>query len=123
MYPPRDLRARDLRDRDLRDRKMALLRAVRRLSPEEVGRHAVRARYAAGLVGDREVPAYAEEEGVDPGQETETFAQITLSVDNRRWSGVPFVLRTGKALARDRHEVSVRFRPVPHLAFGQEVEP
>ena len=107
----------------MRDRKVDLLRAVRGLLPEEVGRHAVRARYAAGRVGDREVPAYAEEEGVDPGRETETFAQITLSVDNRRWSGVPFVLRTGKALARDQHEVSVRFRTVPHLAFGQEVEP
>ena len=118
MEPPATLG-----ERDLRDRKVDLLRAVRRPSPEEVERHSVRARYAAGRIGDREVPAYVDEEGVDPERETETFAGVTLFVDNPRWSGVPFVLRSGKALARDRHEISVRFKPVPHLAFGQRAEP
>ena len=111
-----------LDERDLRDRKVDLLRAVRRLSPEEAARLSVRARYGAGRIGDREVPAYAEEAGIDPQRETETFAQVTLFVDNWRWSEVPFVLRTGKALARDRAEISVHFRPVPYLAFGQKAD-
>jgi glucose-6-phosphate 1-dehydrogenase len=112
-----------LSERDLRDRKMDVLRALRRLSPDEVGRGTVRARYAAGRVDDREVPAYVDEEGVNPERATETFAKATLFVDNRRWSGVPFVLRSGKALARDRSQISLRFKTVPHLAFGQKTEP
>ena len=104
-------------ERDLRDRKVDVLRAVRRPSPAEVERLTVRARYAAGRVGDREVPAYADEPGIDPSRETETFARVTLRIDNWRWAGVPFVLRTGKALARNRREIQVHFRPVPHLAF------
>ncbi|MEW6635371.1 MAG: glucose-6-phosphate dehydrogenase [Actinomycetota bacterium] len=112
-----------LHERDLRGRKAETLRAIRTLSPEEVERGTVRARYSAGRIGEREVPAYVEEEGVDPKRDTETFAQVTLYVDNWRWSGVPFVLRTGKALARDRAEIVVRFRPVSHLAFGQKSGP
>jgi len=106
-----------LNERDLRDRKVDVLRAVRRLSPEEVERLTVRARYTAGRVGDRDVPSYADEEGIDPERDTDTFAQVTLFIDNWRWAGVPFVLRTGKALARERREIAVRFRPAPHLAF------
>jgi glucose-6-phosphate 1-dehydrogenase len=107
-----------LGERDLRDRKVDLLRAVRRLSPDEVARCTRRARYAAGRAGDRVLPAYADEEGVDPVRRTETYAAVTLQVDNWRWSGIPFRLRTGKALARDRREIAVHFRPVPHLVFG-----
>ena len=118
MEPPATLG-----ERDLRDRKVELLRAVRRLSPEEVERQTVRARYASGRVGDREIPAYVEEEGVDPDRQTETFVRVTLFVDNPHWSGVPFVLRTGKALARKRAEISVHFKPVPHFAFGQRTQP
>jgi len=118
MEPPATLR-----ERDLRDRKVELLRAVRSPSPEEAGHETIRARYSAGRVGDREVPAYAEEEGVDPERGTETFAEVTLAVDNPRWSGVPFVLRSGKALSRDRAEVAIRFRPASHPTFGQEAEP
>jgi glucose-6-phosphate 1-dehydrogenase len=112
-----------LHERDLRDRKVDVLRAVRRLSPEEVERGTVRARYSTGRVGGREIPDYADEEGVDPGREMETFAQVTLFVDNWRWSGVPFVLRTGKALAQDRAEISLHFKPVPQSPFGQETRP
>lgn len=112
-----------LHERDFRDRKADVLRSVRRLSPEEAERRSVRARYTAGRIGDREIPAYAEEEGIDPGRETETFAQVTLAIDSRRWSDVPFVLRTGKALSRDRAELAVHFKPVSHPAFGQRTEP
>jgi glucose-6-phosphate 1-dehydrogenase len=111
-----------LHRRNLRDRKMDVLRAIRRLSSEEVQRQTVRARYGPGKIGERAIPAYADEEGVDPERETETFAQVTLTIDNLRWAGVPFVLRTGKALARDRGEIAVHFKPVPHLAFQRAGE-
>ena len=107
----------------LRDRKIDVLRAIRRLDTEEVQQRAVRAWYGAGKIGDREVPAYVDEEGVDPERRTGTFAQVTLSVDNLRWAGVPFVLRTGKALAGDRGEIAVHFKPVPHLPFQKAGEP
>jgi glucose-6-phosphate 1-dehydrogenase len=109
--------------RDLSDRKVDVLRAVRRLSPEEVARRTVRARYGAGRIGERAVPAYVDEPGVDPTRGTETFAQVTLGIDNWRWAGVPFCLRTGKALARNRREIAVYFQPVPHLVFGHTTEP
>jgi glucose-6-phosphate 1-dehydrogenase len=118
MEPPTSLD-----ERDLRDRKVDLLRAVRRLSPEEVARLTVRARYGAGRIGEREVPAYVDEPGVDPTRGAETFAQVTLAIDNWRWAGVPFCLRTGKALARDRREIAVHFQPVPHLVFDQATDP
>ena len=106
-----------LDERTLRDRKIDVLRAIRRLSPQEVEQYTVRARYSAGRIGECQVPNYADEEGIDPARGTETFAQVTLWVDNWRWAGVPFVLRSGKALGRERREIAVHFWPVPHLAF------
>ncbi|MEX2445935.1 MAG: glucose-6-phosphate dehydrogenase [Dehalococcoidia bacterium] len=104
--------------RDLRDRKVDLLRAVRKMSPAEVSAHTVRARYTAGRLDGQEVPAYIGEPGVDPAHGTETFAQVILRIDNWRWAGVPFVLRTGKAMGRDRSEMAVYFRRVPHMTFA-----
>lgn len=112
-----------LHRRNLRDRKMDVLRAIRRLSPEEAQRQSMRARYGAGRIGERQIPAYVDEEGVDPDRGTETFAQVTLMIDNLRWAGVPFVLRGGKALSRFRGEIAVHFKPVPHLAFQRAGEP
>lgn len=103
---------------DLRRPKIEVLRAVKRLSPEEARSRTVRARYSEGTIGDRDIPAYVDEEGVDPDRRTETFAEITLEVDNERWAGVPFVLRTGKALGRNLGEVAVHFRPASHRAFS-----
>ena len=104
---------------DLRDRKMELLRSVRRFPKEEAAAHSIRARYAAGAIDGKPVPSYLEERGVDPDRGTETFSQLTLFVDNRRWSGVPFVLRSGKALDRNRQEIVVRFRPAPYPMFSK----
>jgi glucose-6-phosphate 1-dehydrogenase len=112
-----------LSERDFRDRKVDVLRAVRRLAPEEVVRRTVRARYGAGRIGEREARAYVDEDGVDPNRRTETFAQVRFSIDNWRWAGVPFLLRTGKALARNRREIAIHFQPVPHLVFGNDTEP
>jgi glucose-6-phosphate 1-dehydrogenase len=99
-------------------RKGDVLRAVR--APADPAAGSVRARYTAGTVGERRLPDYAAEEGVDPDRGTETYAEITVTVDNWRWSGVPFRLRSGKALGADRREIVVRFKPVPHLAFTDE---
>ncbi|HEX7167376.1 MAG TPA: hypothetical protein VF230_10390, partial [Acidimicrobiales bacterium] len=107
----------------LRDRKVSVLRAVASPTRETVKKDTVRGRYVAGSIGDREVPSYVDEDGVDPDKRTETFAQVTLHVDSWRWAGVPFVLRSGKALERDRQEIAIWFKPVPHLAFGQSEQP
>ena len=111
-----------LGERDLRDRKMDVLRSVRPLTDADITRRTRRARYTAGRIGDRQVPAYADEDGVDPARRTETFAEVELELDNWRWPGTIFRLRTGKAMRRDRKEVAVRFRPVPHLPFGHTGE-
>lgn len=109
--------------RDFRDRKVDTLRSVHKPNPHEVGQTTIRGRYGQGRIADREVPAYVEEEDVDPSRGTETFAQITLDLSSWRWSGVPFVLRTGKALAKNRLEIAVHLKQPPHLSFGQVHQP
>ncbi|MCZ2815603.1 glucose-6-phosphate dehydrogenase [Modestobacter sp. VKM Ac-2984] len=99
-------------------RKADVLRAVR--PPADMARDTVRGRYTAGTVEGRELPDYTSEEGVDPARETETHAEFTVTIDNWRWAGVPFRLRSGKALGAGRREIAVWFKPVPHLAFGDQ---
>ncbi len=96
--------------------KADVLRAVS--PPADMARDTVRARYTAGTVAGRHRPDYTAEDGVDPSRGTETYAEFTVTVDNWRWAGVPFRLRTGKALGTDRREIAVHFKPVPHLPFG-----
>lgn len=115
MEPPTSLG-----ERDLRDRKVDVLRATRPPAPHQMAERTVRGRYTAGTVDGRALSAYVEAPGVDPTRGTETFAEVTLTVDNWRWAGVPFTLRSGKALAEDRREIVVTFRPVPHLTFGPD---
>lgn len=102
---------------DLRDATSAALRATA-LWNDDPGHAARRAIYTAGTVGDRSVPSYVDEEGVDPSRHTETLAELTCEVRNARWQGVPFTLRSGKALAARDAEIIVRFRPVRHLPAG-----
>lgn len=106
-----------LGERDLRDAKQAVLRAVRPPSAAAIAATTVRGRYTAGTVDGHAVPAYVDEPGVDPGRGTETFAQVTLRVDNPRWAGVPFTLRSGKALGARRASITVHFREVAHPEF------
>lgn len=112
-----------LGQRDLRDRKVDVLRSVRQLTEDDVRRHTRRARYVAGRIGGRDVPAYVDEDGVDSTHCTETFAEVRLELDNWRWPGTTFRLRAAKALGRDRKEVAIRFREVPHLPMPAQVEP
>jgi len=99
----------------LRAEKIKLLSSVR--LPRDLGRHTARGQYAAAWQGGEEVRGYLEEDGIAPGSTTETFAAIRVDVDNRRWAGVPFYLRTGKRLGRRVTEVAVVFKKAPHLPF------
>jgi glucose-6-phosphate 1-dehydrogenase len=101
-------------ERDLRDRKVDVLRSVRPLAGRE-HRRSRRARYLAGSINGRAIPGYVDEPGVDPERQTETFAELELELDNWRWAGTTFRLRAAKAMGRDRKEVAVHFREVPHL--------
>src|SRR5206468_12608454 len=73
-------------------------------------------------VGDRSLPSYVGEEGVDPSHDTETLAEIALEVRTSRWAGVPFVLRSGKAIGNPRDEIALSIRPVRHRPDGQDGE-
>ena len=117
MEPPLSLG-----ERDLRDRKLDVLRSVRTLTEDDARHRTRRARYAAGRIDGHTIPAYVDEDGVDPSRGTETYAEVELEIDNWRWSGTNFRLRSGKAFADDRKEVAVYFRSVPHLPFGHTGE-
>ncbi len=78
----------------------------------------MRASYGEGVIGGKDVPAYRGEEGVAPGSQTETYVATRLFIDNWRWKGVPFYLRSGKRLAKRATEIAIQFKEVPHLLFG-----
>jgi glucose-6-phosphate 1-dehydrogenase len=82
-----------------------------------------RARYTAGTIDGKELPAYADAEGVDPSRNTETYAEVTFRVKNWRWAGTPFRLRTAKAVGQERREIAVHFRSVPHEPFDDRERP
>jgi glucose-6-phosphate 1-dehydrogenase len=99
----------------VRDEKVKLLRSVHPLEVDDLGRHVVRAQYTAGEIDGVPVPGYREEEGVDPHSHVETYLALRLDIDNWRWAGVPFYIRTGKRLPRRVTEVVLRYKEVPFL--------
>ncbi len=103
-------------ERSLRDAKVRALRSVRSPTPDDVLRDSVRARYVHGHAGRRSVEGYAQHRGVDEARGTETYVSLRLWLDDPRWTGVPFLLRTGKALREDRRLIDVRFRPAADRA-------
>jgi glucose-6-phosphate 1-dehydrogenase len=105
---------------DVRNEKVKVLQAIPEPTAGLVPTMAVRAQYAAGHSGGEDVPGYLQEEGVAANSTTETYAALRLEVDNWRWAGVPFYLRTGKRLARKITEIAITLNPVPHLAFSQD---
>jgi glucose-6-phosphate 1-dehydrogenase len=107
-------------ERSLRDARAAVLRAVPTPEAAAVPQSSVRGRYTAGEIDGRAVPSYVDEPGVDAARGTETYAEITVEVANWRWAGVPFRLRSGKALARDHAEIAVQFRRPP--VHGPEID-
>ena len=100
----------------VRDEKAKVFRSLRVMSPEEVPANTVTGRYTAGAVAGKFVESYQDELGKDSG--TETFVAIKAHVDNWRWQGVPFYLRTGKRLPERHSEIAIQFKPVPHSMFA-----
>jgi glucose-6-phosphate 1-dehydrogenase len=101
----------------VRDEKAKVLHAVQPLSPEQVLTRAVRGQYGPGAVDDKPVPGYRSEPQVNPLSTTETFVAMELYIDNWRWAGVPFYVRTGKRLAQRVTEITIQFKRAPHLLF------
>jgi glucose-6-phosphate 1-dehydrogenase len=101
----------------IRNEKAKVLEAIRPFSSQDLASSVVRAQYGNGAVSGRQVPAYLSEKGVNPQSRTETYCALRLWVDNWRWQGVPFYLRTGKRLPKRITEVAIQFKPVPHNVF------
>ena len=110
MEPPNAFRAADLRSEQLH-----VLEAVRPIAYEEVPQVAVRGQYARASAAGKELAGYRGEPGVRPGSTCDTFAALRLSIDNWRWEGVPFFLRTGKRMRRKLTQFVINFKPAPHL--------
>ena len=113
MEPPVSLEA-----EAVRDEKVKLLKSIRQLRPEDVAKQVVRGQYFAGVLDGKPQVGYRQEPKVKPDSNVETYVAARLCVDNWRWSGVPFYLRTGKTLPMSASEVRVQFRPTPHVLFA-----
>ena len=122
MEPPVSLEA-----ESIRDEKVKLMKSIRLLRPAEVPQQVVRGQYAAGTLGGQLLAGYRQEPKVRPDSNTETYVALKLFVDNWRWAGVPFYLRTGKRLPRSASEVRIQFRPAPSVLFaaqcGERLDP
>ena len=113
MEPPNSMN-----EGDVRTEKIKVLKALRRFTPADAGANTVRAQYAAGVAGGAAVRGYQEELTKTGPSRTETFVAIRAEIDNWRWAGVPFYLRTGKRMAARRSEIIIQFKPAPHSIFG-----
>jgi glucose-6-phosphate 1-dehydrogenase len=118
MEPPVSLEA-----ECIRDEKVKLLKSIRLLNPEDAARQVVRGQYVAGMVDGEARPAYRQEPKVKLDSNVETYVALKLFIDNWRWSGVPFYLRTGKNLPLSTSEVRVQFRPTPNVLFAAQCGP
>jgi glucose-6-phosphate 1-dehydrogenase len=101
----------------VRSEKADVLAAIQTQSEEEALKNSVRGQYLGGKIGDTEIPDYRTTEDVKPDSTTETYVALKLSIDNWRWAGVPFYLRTGKALGIKRTEVAIKFKQAPFAMF------
>jgi len=101
----------------IRDEKVKVLKALRPIAPKSALEETVRGQYGPGRIGRNEVPGYRQEEGASPTSATETFAVIRVYIDNWRWAGTPFYLRTGKRMAKADTEVVITFKKPPHMVF------
>jgi glucose-6-phosphate 1-dehydrogenase len=115
MEPPVSLEA-----ESIRDEKVKLLKSIRPLHSSQVGQNVVRGQYTAGEIDGKKRIAYRAEEKVNPQSNTETFVAGKFFIDNWRWSGVPFYLRTGKCLPMSASEVRIQFRPTPNVLFAAQ---
>ncbi len=117
MEPPVSLQA-----EPIRDEKVKLLKSIRPLTADAVAKQVVRGQYFAGNLNGKATLGYRQEQKVKPDSNTETFVALKLLVDNWRWAGVPFYLRTGKYLPFSASEVRIQFRPTPNVLFAAKCE-
>ena len=110
----------DLSADSIRDEKVKVVRCLRRMSADEVGSNVVRAQYAEGAINGKSVPAYRQEEKVDPKSMTDTFVALKLNIDNWRFWDVPIYMRVGKRLPKSATEISVHFKKAPMVLFNKE---
>jgi len=106
----------------IRDEKVKLLKSIRPIRGADVAKQIVRGQYFAGMVDGELRPGYRQEPKVKTNSNVETYAALKLYIDNWRWSGVPFYLRTGKSMPLSASEVRVQFRPTPHVLFSAKCE-
>lgn len=105
----------------VQDEKVKALRSIRPIPPDQVDHYTVRGQYSEGWVLGQPYPGYREEARVDPNSTTETYVALKLFIDNWRWAGVPFYLRTGKHLPRRVSEIAIQFQKAPHPPFAEHV--
>ncbi len=105
---------------EIRNKKVDVLNAIRRIRHDQVHEFAVRGQYSAGWKKGEQVGGYREEKGVNPQSDVETFAAAKFYIDNWRWQGVPFYVRTGKFLKQKDTHITIQFKPAPHYAFPAE---
>src|SRR4026208_1925386 len=117
MEPPYSLEA-----NVVRDARMDVLRCLRPITGKDVLKYTVRAQYSAGTAHDGPIPGYRRDKGVNPNSTTETYVAVKCFVENWRWSGVPFYLRTGKALPQRASEVAVQFKDIPQILFNANAQ-
>jgi glucose-6-phosphate 1-dehydrogenase len=113
MEPPIEFEA-----DSVRGQKVQVLKSIRPMTVEEVAKRTVRGQYGPGELGGKRVPGYREEQGIKKDSRTETYAAVELYVDNWRWAGVPFYIRTGKRLPRQVSEIRVHFKRTPQAIFS-----
>ena len=101
----------------IRDEKVKVIKSIRPMKCSDAGRLTVRGQYSEGIVNGVTIPGYRQEPGVAPDSNTETYAAVKVHLDNWRWAGVPFYLRTGKRLPLRTTEIAISFKEVPHLLF------
>lgn len=106
----------------VRDERAKLLRSIHRLKPEEVPQNAVPGQYGPARVGGADVPGFRQEQGVDPDSQTDTYAAVTFRVDNWRWAGVPFYIRSGKRMPKRITDIAIRFNAAPLALFPSDGE-
>jgi glucose-6-phosphate 1-dehydrogenase len=112
----------------VRDEKVKVLHALQPLTGQDVITNTMRAQYGPGWVGGKQVPGYTEEPGVSPNSTTDTYVAMKVFIDNWRWAGVPFYLRTGKHLPKRLTEIAIQFKQAPLILFKRseahgQVEP
>ena len=110
----------DFEANEIRNKKVDVLNAIRKISKEDVNHYAVRGQYGEGWMKGQKVPGYKQEKSVNPNSSVETFAAVKFYIDNWRWQGVPFYVRTGKRMNQKTTNITIQFKTVPSYAFPPE---